>query len=85
MSRLTLPDVAARTMMAAKKWVPKKDFHPGGSKGKLHRELGVPEAARLQLDGGADGVITASWDPEAIRPKEEATGPVPLKVPRKRK
>jgi hypothetical protein len=23
------------------KWVPKKDFHPGGQKGKLHRELGV--------------------------------------------
>ena len=36
-----------------RKWVPTKDFHPGGQKGKLHRELGVPPgqkipAARLQ-------------------------------------
>lgn len=29
--------------MAGKKkgWVAKKDFHPGGEKGKLHRELGI--------------------------------------------
>ena len=27
----------------AKKWVKKDEFHPGGSKGKLHRELGVSE------------------------------------------
>jgi hypothetical protein len=30
--------------MAGRKhrYTPKKDFHPGGEKGKLHRELGVP-------------------------------------------
>jgi hypothetical protein len=28
-------------------WVPKKDFHPGGQKGKLHRELGVPEGQKI--------------------------------------
>ena len=36
-----------------KNWVKKKDFHPGGEKGKLHRELGISEdkkipAARLE-------------------------------------
>lgn len=28
-------------------YVPKKDFHPGGHKGKLHRELGVPEGKKI--------------------------------------
>lgn len=27
--------------MARKGWIAKKDFHPGGEHGKLHRELGV--------------------------------------------
>ena len=31
----------------AKKWTPKKDFHPGGEKGKLHREIGVPEGEKI--------------------------------------
>jgi len=31
----------------AKKWVKKADFHPGGEKGKLHRELGVPEGEKI--------------------------------------
>lgn len=30
-----------------KRWTPKKDFHPGGHKGKLHRELGVPEGEKI--------------------------------------
>lgn len=35
------------------KWIPKAKFHPGGEKGKLHRELGISEdktipAARLE-------------------------------------
>ena len=29
------------------KWTPKKDFHPGGQKGKLHRALGVPEGEKI--------------------------------------
>lgn len=36
--------------MAKKKWVPKKDFHPGGEKGKLHRELGVSEDKTIPTD-----------------------------------
>lgn len=30
-----------------KGWIPKKDFHPGGSKGKLHRALGIPEGQKI--------------------------------------
>jgi hypothetical protein len=33
--------------MAAKKRTPTKDFHPGGSKGKLHREMGIPEGQKI--------------------------------------
>lgn len=34
--------------MADKKgWIPKSKFHPGGEKGKLHRELGVPEGQKI--------------------------------------
>ena len=29
------------------KWIPKAKFHPGGEKGKLHRELGVPEGQKI--------------------------------------
>ena len=28
-------------------WVKRKDFHPGGEKGKLHRELGIPEGEKI--------------------------------------
>lgn len=28
-------------------WVPKKYFKPGGHKGKLHRELGIPEDEKI--------------------------------------
>lgn len=27
--------------------VPKSEFHPGGEKGKLHRELGVPSSEKI--------------------------------------
>lgn len=30
-----------------KGWVAKSKFHPGGEKGKLHRELGVPEGEKI--------------------------------------
>jgi hypothetical protein len=30
-----------------KRWTPKKDFKPGGEKGKLHREIGVPEGEKI--------------------------------------
>lgn len=34
--------------MAEKRgWVPKNQFKPGGHKGKLHRELGVPEGQKI--------------------------------------
>ena len=40
---MNLIDVARRPSVTRKhKYRPKKDFHPGGHKGKLHRELGVP-------------------------------------------
>ena len=51
MASLTLADMTSRTRpMADKKkhWVKKKDFHPGGEKGKLHRELGVAEGEKHQ-------------------------------------
>lgn len=30
-----------------KGWRKKADFHPGGEKGKLHREIGVPEGEKI--------------------------------------
>ncbi len=33
-----------------KRWVKKEDFHPGGEKGKLHRELGIPEDQKIPAD-----------------------------------
>jgi hypothetical protein len=36
--------------MAGSRWVPKKDFHPGGEKGKLHRELGIPTDQKIPAD-----------------------------------
>lgn len=32
------------------KWIKKSDFHPGGKKGKLHRELGIPEDKKIPAD-----------------------------------
>lgn len=60
--------LARRIMgMADKKksgWIPKSQFHPGGEKGKLHRELGVPEgekigASRLAMAARSDNPETA--------------------------
>jgi hypothetical protein len=39
-------DVMAR--LTAKKRTP--NFHPGGEKGKLHRELGIPEDEKIPAD-----------------------------------
>jgi hypothetical protein len=36
--------------MAGSRWVPKKDFHPGGEKGKLHRELGISTDQKIPAD-----------------------------------
>jgi hypothetical protein len=42
MSHLTMMDVASREgPRVAKKW------QPGGHKGKLHRELGIPEGQKI--------------------------------------
>ncbi len=53
------------THRAAGGWVPKKDFHPGGEKGKLHRELGVPQGEKI----GATRIAKAthSENPEIRR------------------
>ena len=55
MASLTGMDVASRTGPMSedrkpKRWTPKKDFHPGGEKGKLHREMGVPEGEKIPTD-----------------------------------
>lgn len=47
------------------KWVKKKDFHPGGEKGKLHRELGIPEGEKIPA--GRLEAATHSRDPEIKR------------------
>ena len=36
--------------MAKKGFVPKNKFHPGGEKGKLHREMGIPEGEKIPAD-----------------------------------
>ena len=38
-----------------KHWTPKSKFKPGGEKGKLHREMGVPEGEK------ARGLIWMLW------------------------
>lgn len=51
-------------------WVPKKDFHPGGRKGKLHRELGIPVGEKI----GAKRIAKAerSSNPEIARDAKRA-------------
>lgn len=34
-------------MAEKRKWRAKKAFKPGGEKGKLHREIGVPEGEKI--------------------------------------
>lgn len=46
-------------------YVPKKDFHPGGEKGKLHRELGVSEDKKIPADRLAKAAHSS--DPEIKR------------------
>ena len=48
----TLADMASRTrpMAEGKRWTPKAKFHPGGEKGKLHREMGIPEGKKIPAD-----------------------------------
>ena len=50
MASLTTLDAASRTGPMKKGWRPKKDFHPGGEKGKLHREMGIPEGKKIPED-----------------------------------
>lgn len=54
----------------AKKWTPKADFHPGGEKGKLHRELGISEGKKI----GASRLAQAarSRNPEVARDAKRA-------------
>lgn len=65
MASPTLVDIASRTMAKGKRWVPKKDFHPGGEKGKLHREMGAPEGEKIPA--GRLRAATHSKDPEIRR------------------
>lgn len=51
--------------MAGKHWTPKSKFHPGGEKGKLHRELGIPEGEKIPA--GRLAAATRSRNPEIRR------------------
>lgn len=52
--------------MAKKKgWVAKDKFKPGGQKGKLHRELGIPEGEKIPAARLASAV--RSSNPEVKR------------------
>lgn len=48
-----------------RKWTPKSKFHPGGQKGKLHRELGIPEGEKIPA--GRLQSATRSSNPEVRR------------------
>lgn len=48
-----------------KGWIPKADFHPGGEKGKLHRELGIPTSQTIPA--GRLQAATHSSNPEVRR------------------
>jgi hypothetical protein len=68
MAAPSILDLANRSAGMAdkpKKWVPKKDFHPAGSKGKLHRELGIPEGQTIP--SGRLRQATRSRNPEIRR------------------
>lgn len=63
MAHLTLLDAARRPM--AKGFTPRNKFKPGGEKGKLHREMGIPEGQKIpkaKLEAA-----THSDDPEKRR------------------
>ena len=52
-------------MAERKHWTPKKNFKPGGEKGKLHRELGIPEGEKIPA--GRLDQATRSKNPEVRR------------------
>lgn len=52
-------------MAEKKRWTPKKDFKPGGEKGKLHRELGISEDKKIPVERLS--AATRSRDPEIRR------------------
>lgn len=64
-----LPTVRDRVVMMAEKpkhkWKKQKDFHPGGEKGKLHRELGISEDTKIPA--GRLKSAAHSEDPEIRR------------------
>lgn len=74
MAHLSLVDLANRSMPMSekpKKWVPKKDFeNVGGEKGKLHRELGIPEGEKIPASKMKRGLH--SRNPEVKRDAERA-------------
>lgn len=53
-----------------KRWTPKKAFHPGGEKGKLHRELHVPEGEKIPK--GRLASAEKSSNPEVARDAKRA-------------
>jgi hypothetical protein len=46
------------------------NFHPGGEKGKLHREMGIPEGEKIPADKLR--AATRSSDPEKARDAKRA-------------
>lgn len=57
-------------MAEKKRWVPKAKFHPGGEKGKLHRELGISTDKTIPKDRLA--AAARSKDPEIRRDAKRA-------------
>ena len=55
----------AEEKKAKKRWIKAKAFHPGGEKGKLHREMGVPEGEKIPAAKLA--AATHSSNPEERR------------------
>ena len=52
-------------MAEGKRWTPKAKFHPGGEKGKLHREMGIQEGKKIPA--GQLEAATHSKNPEKRR------------------
>lgn len=64
MPSLTMVDLARRMAPVAPKREPKK-WRPGGTPGKLHREIGVPEGEKIPA--GKLAAAERSRDPEIRR------------------
>jgi hypothetical protein len=58
-------------MSEKKGWVPKSKFKPGGEKGKLHRELHVPEGQKIPASKLAAALHSSNTEVrnDAIRAK----------------